>query len=198
MSNETSTVNRPPKSKRVRSFCLSTYLEKKQVSDVLLKHDRQIRSYAYIEHNKDINEDGTPKERHIHLLLRTVNSRSVDDVRNWFKGYTDINGMPINTLGQEMHDIGSSFDYLTHSTEQAREEGKYQYDKSEIVSNDLKYFEDSTINDEDNISLAVMELCDGVPLKEVALKYGRDFIIHYQSIKLLFNDIQTQLGGKTI
>lgn len=198
MSNETSTVNRPPKSKRVRSFCLSTYLDKKQVNDILLKHDRQIRAYAYIEHNKDINEDGTPKERHIHLLLRTVNAKDVDTVRNWFKGYTDINGMPINTLGQEMHDIGSSFDYLTHSTEQAREEGKHQYDKSEIVSNDLKYFEDSTINDEDNISLAVMELCDGVPLKEVALKYGRDFIIHYQSIKLLFNDIQTQLGGKTI
>jgi len=111
MANETTTTNRPPK--RVRSFCLSTYLTKSEVGEVLRKHERQIRAYAYIEHDRDVNKDGTPKPRHIHLLMRTVNSRTVEDVRNWFKGYTDEKGMPVNTLGQEMHDIGSSFEYLS-------------------------------------------------------------------------------------
>lgn len=196
MANEISTTNRPPK--RVRSFCLSTYLTKSEVGEVLRKHERQIRAYAYIEHDRDINKDGTPKPRHIHLLIRTVNGRTVEDIRNWFRGFTDDKGMPVNTLGQEMHDIGSSFEYLTHDTEAAITEGKFRYDPADIISNDVEYFKGTSERDEDNISLAVMDLCNGVPLREVALKYGRDFIIHYASIKLLFNDIQLQEGGKTI
>lgn len=196
MANETTTTNRPPK--RVRSFCLSTYLTKSEVGEILRKHERQIRAYAYIEHDRDVNKDGTPKPRHIHLLLRTVNGRTVEDIRNWFKGFTDEKGMPVNTLGQEMHDIGSSFEYLTHDTEAAISEGKFRYDSADIVSNDVEYFKGTSERDEDNISLAVMDLCNGIPLREVALKYGRDFIIHYANIKLLFNDIQLQEGGKTI
>lgn len=196
MANETTTTNRPPK--RVRSFCLSTYLMKSEVGEVLRKHERQIRAYAYIEHDRDLNKDGTLKPRHIHLLLRTVNSRTVVDVRNWFKGFTDDKGLPVNTLGQEMHDIGSSFEYLTHDTEAAISEGKFRYDPADIVSNDVEYFKGTSERDEDNISLAVMDLCNGIPLRDVALKYGRDFIIHYSSIKLLFNDIHLQEGGKTI
>lgn len=197
MSNENSTTNLP-RQKRYRAFCLSSYLSKIQIAEVLERHSRQVRAYAYIEHNRDKNEDGTPKERHIHLLLKLVNNTTVEAVRNWFKGYTDVNGLPINTLGQPMHDITSSFDYLTHETEQARAEGKELYSKEEIISNDIQYFQDNTLYDEDNISLALAEMCEGIPLQEVARKYGRDFIIHYQSIKLLFNDIQKQIGGKEL
>lgn len=196
MANKSRSTNRPPK--RVRSFCLSSYLTKSEIADVLRKHDRQIRAYAFIEHDRDLNEDGTPKPRHIHLLLRTVNSRTISDIRNWFKGFTDDKGLPVNTLGQEMHDIGSSFEYLTHDTEAAISEGKFRYDPADIISNDVEYFKGTPECDEDNISLAVMDLCNGMPLREVALKYGRDFIIHYVSIKLLFDDIQLQEGGKTI
>lgn len=197
MSNENSTTNLP-RLKRYRSFCLTSYLNKLQIAEVLERHSRQVRAYAYIEHNRDKNEDGTPKERHIHLLLKLVNNTTVEAVRNWFRGYTDINGLPINTLGQAMHDITLSFDYLTHETEQAIAEGKELYGKEEIISNDLQYFQDSSLHDEDNISLALAEMCDGIPLQEVARKYGRDFIIHYQSIKMLFNDIQKQIGGKEL
>lgn len=193
MSNETSTINRPPK--RSRAFCLTTYLEKSQIADVLLRHDKQIRAYAYIEHNRDLNSDGTAKERHCHILLKLINAISVDNVRNWFKGYEDINGLPVNTLAQPMHDISSSFEYLTHETEQAKAENKTVYSKEEIISNDIGFFQDSTLHDEDNISLALAEMCEGIPLQKIAKKYGRDFIIHYQSIKLIFNDIQKQCGG---
>ena len=197
MSNENSTVN-SPRQQRSRNFALSTYLSKEQVKDVLFRHDKQIKAYAYIEHNKDLNEDKTPKENHIHILLRTINNITVDNVRNWFKGYTDLKGLPINTLGQVMHDITSSFEYLTHNTEQAKADGKYLYDENEVISNDLGYFKNNTEHTEDNITLAILELCEGVPLKEVATKYGRDFIIHYQSIKMLFNDIQRQEGGREL
>ena len=48
-----------------RSFSLISYLTLDQVSDVLLRHSGQIRAYAYIEHNKDLKEDLTPKNKMI-------------------------------------------------------------------------------------------------------------------------------------
>lgn len=190
MSNENSTTNSPPKKRRPRSFSLVTYLDISQVQDVLLKHDKQIRAYAYIEHNRDCDENGEVKPRHIHILIRTIQGRTVSDICNWFSGFFDDKGLGINTLGQEMHDISNSYLYLTHSTQQALEENKYQYSPDEIFTNDREYFEKASYNDEDNITLAVSELLEGKPLKEVALKYGRDFILHYQSIRLLVNDIK--------
>ena len=89
-----------------------------------------------------------------------------------------------------MHDISNSYLYLTHSTSQALEQGKYQYSSTDIFTNDREFFEKASYNDEDNITLAVTELLEGKPLKEVALKYGRDFILHYQSIRILVNDIK--------
>ena len=193
MSNENSTVNRPPTKRRPRSFSLVTYLDVFQVQDVLLKHDKQIRAYAYIEHNKDVDENGEIKPRHIHILIRTIQARTVSDICNWVSGFFDDNGLGINTLAQEMHDISNSYLYLTHSTPQALEQGKYQYSPNDIFTNDREYFEKASYNDEDNITLAVAELLDGKPLKEVALKYGRDFILHYNSIRLLVNDIKDGL-----
>lgn len=190
MSNENSTTNSPPTKRRPRSFSLVTYLDVFHVQDVLLKHDKQIRAYAYIEHDKDVDENGDIKPRHIHILIRTIQGRTVRDICNWFSGFFDYNGLGINTLGQEMHDISNSYLYLTHSTPQALEEGKYQYSPNDICTNNREYFEKASYNDEDNITLAVTELLEGKPLKEVALKYGRDFILHYQSIRHLVNDIK--------
>ena len=67
MANENSTTN-SPRLKRYRAFCLTSYLNKLQIREVLDRHSRQVRAYAYIEHNRDKNDDGTLKERHIHLL----------------------------------------------------------------------------------------------------------------------------------
>lgn len=177
--------------RRVRSFSLLTYLDLFQVQEVLYKHDKQIRAYAYIQHDKDVNDDGLIKTRHVHVLVRLVQARTVSDVINWFSGFVDDKGQLINTLGQEMHDISSSYLYLTHNTPQSIEDGKYQYSVDDIFTNDRSYFEKASYSDEDNMSCAVAELLDGVPLRDVAIKYGRDFIIHYNSIRMLVNDIST-------
>ena len=198
MSNENSSINRPPVKRRTRSFSLVTYLDVFQVQDVLLKHDKQIKAYAFIEHDRDVDENGEIKPRHIHILIRLIQARTVSDVCNWFSGFFDYKGLGINTLCQEMHDISNSYLYLTHSTAQALEQGKFQYSSNDIFTNDREFFEKASYIDEDNITLAVTELLEGKPLKEVALKYGRDFILHYHSIRLLFNDIQEQLGGKKL
>ena len=196
MSNENSTTNSPLR--RYRNFCLMTYLNEQQIKTVLSGHDRQLKAHAYITHDKDKNELGQPKEVHAHLLLALVNATTVDAVRNWFKGFNDSKGLPINTLAQPMHDISGCFEYLTHNTEAAKAEGKYIYDDSCVKGCNIKYFQDTTLQEVDNLTLALEDLMNGIPLIEIAKRYGRDFIVHYGHIKTLYNDIQNQTGGKLL
>lgn len=184
--------------KRYRNFCLMTYLQDEQILQVLGRHERQLKAYAYITHNKDVDEFGKSKIIHRHLLISLVNNTTVDALRNWFKGFEDENCKQINTLAQPMHEISGSFDYLTHETEQAIAEGKYQYPKEDIKGYNLDFFTDSSKAEQDNLSLAIDDLLNGIPLDEVRKRYGRDFIMHYGHIKMLFNDIQKQTGGRQL
>lgn len=184
--------------KRYRNFSLLTYLTPEQIESVLQKHDRQVKAYAYITHDMDCNDFGELKEKHIHLLISIINALNLDTIRNWFKGFEDENGQQINTLAQPMHDICGCYAYLTHDTEQAKAEGKNVYSKDSIKGNNLSYFEDSSKQDIDNLTLAIDDLLNGIPLDEVRRKYGRDFIMHYGHIKMLFNDIQKQYGGQPL
>lgn len=175
--------------KRYRNFSLVTYLNPQHIDSVLFKHDRQVKAYAYITHDK------CNKELHTHLLICLINNTTCNAIQNWFLGFEDEKGLQINTLVQPMHDLYSSYKYLTHETEQARQEGKYLYNSDDIKSNNLSYFTDTSKQDVDNLTLAIDDLLAGVPLDEVRKKYGRDFIMHYGHIKMLFNDIQKQTGG---
>ena len=175
--------------KRPRNFSLVTYLKPEQIESVLLKHDRQVKAYAYITHDK------CNKEIHTHLLICLINNTTCNAIQNWFTGFEDEKGLQINTLVQPMHDLYSSYKYLTHETEQARQEGKYVYNSDDIKGNNLTYFTDISKQDIDNLTLAIDDMLAGVPLDEVRKKYGRDFIMHYGHIKMLFNDIQKQTGG---
>lgn len=175
--------------KRPRNFSLVTYLKPQQIESVLLKHDRQVKAYAYITHDK------CNKEVHTHLLICLINNTTCNAIQNWFAGFEDEKGLQINTLVQPMHDLFSSYKYLTHETEQARDEGKYIYNADDIKGNNLSYFTNTSEQDVDNLTLAINDLLAGIPLVEVMQKYGRDFIVHYGHIKTLFNDIQKQTGG---
>lgn len=191
MSNEKDSTNRPPNNKngRSRNFSLTSYLTESQIQMVLLEHSSQIRTYAYALHNKDINEDKSPKDEHYHIILVLYNATTITAVRRWFKGYTDNKGEEINTLGQICKDIFNAYDYLTHSTKQAITDGKYQYTKDIVKSNDYNYFKASTESEFDNMTLAIIDMLNNVPLRILFKKYGRDFIIHYSSCSKIVGDI---------
>ena len=189
MSNETSSSNSPPH-KRARHFCLSSYLTSNQIAICLDKKQSQCKAYAYICHDRDVDiETGELKQAHHHILISTVNGKTVEQVRNWFKGFTDDKGQPVNTLGQIMYDVSGSWEYLTHNTDIARAEGKYFYPDTDIKGYNLDLFKNNTLDDCDNMSLALEDMLNGVPLREIAKRYGRDFIIHYASVRALYNDI---------
>lgn len=181
-------------SKRYRKFSCITYLNETQLNRCLNEHSNQIRVYAYAYHDKDVREDGTLKGPHYHVILITYCTCTLSAVRRWFSGYVQ-NGKDVTTTAQNCTDVFEMYDYLIHDTLQAKSDGKYQYDASIRVTNDEEYFKANDVSNFDNITLALCDLQNGVPLDDIAKRYGRDFIIHYGHLKTLFNDIQKQNGG---
>ena len=221
MSNENSTTNSPrqvkPKtstnkkptrrirrgvsgsSGRFRKFSLITYLPEFELKLCIQAHIEQIRSWAYAYHDKDTKEDGSLKEPHYHLILVTHATCTLSAIRRWFKGHLDDKGVEITTTAQACGDVFEMYDYFTHSTPDAKADGKYQYDKSIIQSNDFKYFELAKGYDEDNILIATEELLKGANPRDLGKRYGRDFILHFGQIKGYINAVHRfQEHGMTV
>ena len=101
--------------------------------------------YAYILHDKDVQTKADEnrilknigfgydddlevmKEVHYHVVLCYENARTWSSVSNTFKGgHVEVS-----------HSIADCTAYLLHSTPQAVLEGKYQYNKEDIITNNM-------------------------------------------------------------
>lgn len=170
---------------KFRCFSLVSYLSNEQLSKVLTDKQSQIRNCAYILHDKD---DEIP---HFHILIYLYNARTLSSIRNWFYKdcFTDNNGLQVNTLAQVTNFIDGLTTYLTHNDDKSIAEGKYIYDLSAVCGWNYDFFYSAIDDPEDNLTLAIEDLINGVPLYDCVKRYGRDFIIHYGHIKTLLNDI---------
>lgn len=155
------------------------------LSNFVKDNNSVVAEYAYILHDRDVKEDGTPKEPHYHFLLVLRRSRRLADIQSCMK--KTLQG---NVLLQSCHSVSASYGYLTHENE----DSKVHYDESTIVSSaDSSYWKaDISANDSgkscDIILSAYSDLLNSLPLTDCAKKYGRDFIIHYNHIKSLLLD----------
>lgn len=180
------------KTRRFRNFSLVTYLDETTLLQILGEHQHQLKACSYITHDKDVTENGTPKETHTHVLLALFNNTTENAIRNWFNGgYVDKNGNVINTLVEKCNCIQAQFDYQIHK----RNEDKYQYDISERRGWNFDYFADTKSQDDDTLQQALLDCANGVPLSLLVQRYGRDFIIHYRTIKCLVQDIYLEEKG---
>ena len=138
-----------------------------------------IRDSAYIVHNKD---DAPP---HIHIFMCFGSDRRGTDILKWFDNLIDEKGQLINTRFEAVKSSESLLDYLTHKNEA----DKFQYSEADIIYSSEqareKLLEDTT----DNGFGALDEMLNGIPLREIARRYGKDFIRNYYSYKALKNDI---------
>ena len=87
-----------------------------------------IMNYAYILHNKDNKKDGSKREPHWHILIKMDNAYSFDTVAKRFD-------VPIQMVNKINSRFADALNYLTHNTEMAKNEKKYQYDDEEVKSN---------------------------------------------------------------
>lgn len=178
------------KSKRIQSanyFCVS-YLTLEQINDVLSRKSPQIKHYAYILHDRDVESDGSLKQPHYHILVQLVHNVNETTFRNWWKGYFDEKQMPVNTLVRLAGDVTACYRYLTHKDDP----DKYQYSETLITATDPSHFESEVDANADNVWNYVEMILNGVSLREVAKIGGRDFIYHYSAIRAIVDDILKQ------
>lgn len=163
-----------------RKWSLVTYLCPDEIAKVFADKVDKVRAYAYCTHDKD---EG--KEQHTHVIVWLNTPYAASTIKNWFRG-EDIKGQLANTLAEPCKDIAAMFRYLTHQDNPE----KYQYSPDDVICSDPSSFEDDVQTDD--TWTAVEDLLNGVPLKEVARRYGRDFIYHYSHIRQLVADIRLE------
>lgn len=83
-----------------------------------------VQDYAYILHDKDVHEDGTPVAPHWHIMIRFKRPVQTESLCKWF-------GIKTNMIGYILGTFGDAVAYLTHRNKPE----KYQYLDEEIKSN---------------------------------------------------------------
>lgn len=193
------------KLKRTRRFCLTTYIDENAIYPYLNRL-QWVQHFAFIVHNKDKNEDGTTKEKHTHILLYTFEAKTASAIKKNFDNfsaeyYKDKEQEVQNTLVQECHDIVSQWRYLIHLDDK----DKYQYDKQDIVCDDLSYWNtldrtNGMIDHSKNYGLAILDdYLSGTDCYTMAQRYGKEWIYHiahYQNaVRLMVSEQNRQTFG---
>lgn len=194
-----------------RFMSLITYCSPEQIQEVLDKNQEAIDGAGFIIHDKDVKEDGTPKEVHAHVVLVLHRSRRIRDIIAWFKGYTDSKGGHINTRCQKLTSVESMHDYFLHVTEESKEDGKYQYAEEDIkyspdipspwsfqTDYDKHHGKDGKDVKEDENESFLQDIIDGVPMREMARRYGRDYMKNFKAYREFALNVMVQEGTITI
>ena len=169
------------------------------INDILDKKLKNIKSYAFILHDKDIylndilddkneliHKKGDLKVSHFHIYLKLKSNRYADEIKRWFmpKELTDENGLPYNCLSQNVKSSVACIEYLTHKNEPE----KYQYSENDVISYNI----DSVLENDaiDNSIDIVEDMLSGFSTRELVKRYGRDFIYHYSSYSAIVAKIK--------
>lgn len=96
----------------------------------------QIGFFSYILHDKDTTENGEKKGLHAHLYLDAEKGMSS---KNWIMILSAIFGITEDAISIEIASCPSKcIKYQLHALPQNVEDGKYQYQRNEIITNNDK------------------------------------------------------------
>jgi hypoxanthine phosphoribosyltransferase len=140
--------------------------------NVVLMGYSTIKEWAYILHDKDINEKGELKKPHFHIYLNFGVAQDTDKIAKWFEVKPNF----INKIKGRKKDM---LKYLIHKN--APE--KYQYDLNQVKSNfdlEVELLDDDIIGDFKNYSYAQMlDFIDKIQKPALRVK-------HYERLKKLW------------
>lgn len=158
---------------KVRRMSLQLYAPPEQWGTALL----EATHWAYIYHDKDTNDDGTPKTPHYHLLLIFENQRYRRAVRKLFDVPEEGENSTINF--QKMGNCAQAYNYLRHFTAKCQEQGKHLYDPEEVYADDKNFWEEHSapITTPNFDLLADLERLNH---RQMALQYGKDYIKNFK------------------
>lgn len=170
--------------KRSRKFGLVTYIQDTaEVLSLLMKKQNSIRAFALIKHDKD------EADPHHHIVIRTHCTWTCPQVANWFKDNVEKQ----NTFAQFVLDDDGIIDYLTHENE----EDKYHYSKDDIIDHGLAELVHQNEHKDDSFDI-IEDMRNGVSIRAMVNRYGRDFIYHYSHYLLIAEAIKEEEREKQI
>lgn len=150
--------------------------------DTLTNHIESVikpMRFAVILHDKDIDDDGQEVAPHFHVVLEFENARSINKVANLLKDSPQY-------IEKWDKNVENAYSYLIHDTEKAKEEGKYQYDAKEVVSN--FDFENELIKIKNDIkrtkSLGDKILLDGILNGQISAEQAKRQLTGYDFARL--------------
>lgn len=172
--------------KRSREFSLIVYMSSTELRNCIasLQLYHNLKHFAFIMHDKDKKEDGTPKEPHYHLYLYFTNARELKGTYWLIKSYTKSNVM-IEAVRDRYTLVN---EYFIHKDNPE----KYQYNKDEIIMDDEGFFRGT--KEENRTVELLQDIINGTSLLEMATKYGRDYIINRERYESYARELKKELG----
>lgn len=99
--------------------------------DLFVDSWTSVQDYAYILHDKDIKADGSPKEPHIHLMIRFTGPTPTENILARAKSVFGNDTTVTISQMEKCKKWTSAIAYLTHSNAK----NKHQYADDEVYSN---------------------------------------------------------------
>lgn len=151
--------------KRAYNWRLVSYASEEEIKEFCKKYGSK---WEYIYHDKDIKEDGSPKEPHYHINITLKEWKSR-------KKICELIESEYNTFGIEMTDKEKAHRYLTHEDNPE----KYQYDKELIKSNfKWKDSKGEKASNEDFIKIAMDK---NLSYREKGIILGKDYMKNHKA-----------------
>jgi len=101
----------------------------KELEQIL--EEKPIKKWAYCIHDKDVYDDGSPKEPHIHIEMQFNSDQTFENIAKWFKdGAQYIQKAKYESTQFAYENMCS---YMIHETENS--DGKYHYPDEEVHAN---------------------------------------------------------------
>ena len=152
-----------------------------------------IKEWAFILHDKDVDENGNLKSPHWHIVISCPNQAKLTSISEWF-------GVPCNfiDLPKGRGAFGDCIAYLTHEEIQ----GKYVYERSEISANfDVEKFFQNRLEEKTKYGKSLTEeeriiagvLYNGMTLAYCRKNYRYEYIRLFERLKKCRIDYLSQL-----
>lgn len=191
--------------KETKALSIVTYAQEEQILKIFESKQTQILGFAYILHDCDTSES------HRHIVLVLKRSRKQCEVLNWFKACTDDKGEKCTTLLKPIACMRGLEEYLTHSDDDSIKAGKHQYTEHDIkilkdeelfgyVTDYDKALEREKVKEEkaDEVESLIDDIINGVPLRDMARRYGRDYMKNSSAYRRYAADVVLEETGDLV